>query len=198
MRRSLAWAAAAAAVAFLVASVEIRSSPGAPEAAGASPPAEPRPLSRAASERLLAGSPPRLARLHRQGGLLLDGGLAERIAALRGLPVVVNVWASWCPPCSRELPLLGRASIVFGARAAFLGADLEDEAGDARAALGRQRLAYPSYAAGRDEVAAIAPLEGTPETVFLEPGGQVADVHYGAYESQAALDADIRRYAVSG
>src|SRR5690349_14902770 len=72
----------------------------------------------------LAGSPAALASLYAQGPRLLDGGLdayRARIAELRGHPVVVNAWASWCGPCKYEMPFFGRAAVRFGRRVGFLG-----------------------------------------------------------------------------
>ena len=83
----------------------------------------------------LAGAPAPLAALHRQGNDLLGGGRAayeKRIESLRGYPIVVNVWASWCGPCRFEFPALQRMPAKYGKRVAFLGIDLEDSDDAAR------------------------------------------------------------------
>src|SRR3954447_1278004 len=60
--------------------------------------------------------------------LVTGEDLEARLRALRGHPIVLNAWASWCPPCREELPLLAAAAARYGRRAAFLGADVEDDA----------------------------------------------------------------------
>ena len=96
----------------------------------------------------LAGSPAPLAALHAQADRLLPGGtdaFEQRIAALKGYPVVVNVWASWCGPCRFEFPTLQKLSARYGKRVAFLGVNSQDSDDAAATFLKEAPVPYPSY-----------------------------------------------------
>ncbi len=146
----------------------------------------------------IPGSPAALAALHAEGGQLLGSGslLAARIRALRGYPIVINAWASWCSPCQHEFPLFASASRRYGARVAFLGADANDSAGDARAFLQKHSIGYPSYQTSTSGLSSLAAIAGLPTTIFISRSGKVVDVHTGQYSSQTALDQDVASYAV--
>ncbi len=132
-------------------------------------------------------------------GLRAEASLEEGLEAVRGRPAVVNVWASWCPPCREEMPLLATAERRFGSRIAFLGADLEDNAESARGFLHRVGVDYPSYPADTSEVTGLlGPAQGTPLTFYLDGAGEVVDEHVGAYRSAAELDADLLRHSSPG
>ena len=153
----------------------------------------------AGAARALAGSPPPLAALHSQASRLLDGGaraFRARLAGLRGHPVVVNKWASWCGPCRFEFPFFQRLGVQLGRRVAFLGVDAEDNDGDAGGFLRRYPVTYPSY---RDPDQKIARVFGAtlafPTTAFYDAAGRLTFVHQGAYASEAKLREDIARYA---
>jgi cytochrome oxidase Cu insertion factor (SCO1/SenC/PrrC family)/thiol-disulfide isomerase/thioredoxin len=128
-------------------------------------------------------------------GLRSGKSLGEGLEALRGRPALVNVWASWCPPCREEVPLLAAAERRFGRRIAFVGADLEDDEGSARGFLRRAGSDYPSFPVDAGEVGdLLGPAQGTPLTFFLDAAGEVVDEHIGAYDSAAELDADLIRH----
>jgi cytochrome oxidase Cu insertion factor (SCO1/SenC/PrrC family)/thiol-disulfide isomerase/thioredoxin len=158
----------------------------------------PVPASAAQAAGGLAGSPPALAGLHNQAGRLLEdgaGAFAKRLRGLRGYPVVLNVWASWCTPCQQEFPLFAGAAAHYGRRVAFLGADYEDSPGDARSFLAAHPVGYPSYETSSTQLAGLATVTGVPTTIFIDPAGQVVHVHIGQYDAQGTLDQDIDDYA---
>jgi protein SCO1/2 len=146
---------------------------------------------------MLAGSPAPLRKLHVQAGQLLGGypELQARLAALRGYPVVLNAWASWCPPCRAEFPIFAAAAAEYGRRVAFVGVDMEDSASEARKFLAAHAVSYPSFQASAAELDGVAPLRGTPTTIFIDPAGHVRYAHVGPYETQTTLAQDIARYA---
>jgi thiol-disulfide isomerase/thioredoxin len=148
----------------------------------------------------LAGAPAPLAKLHAEDSRLLTGGrdaFKARLAELKGHPVVVNKWASWCGPCRAEFPDFQKASVKYGKRVAFLGVDGNDNRGDAQKFLEQYPVPYPSYEDPSGEIAQV--LNATvafPTTVFYDRRGKVAYLHQGQYLTGAKLDQDIQRYAL--
>ena len=146
------------------------------------------------------GAPAPLASLHAQANRLLGGGPAsfERLlAGLRGYPVVVNKWASWCGPCQIEFPSFQRAGIAFGKQVAFVGLDGKDHTQAAATFLKRFPVTYPSYSDPRESIAQrIKAATYYPQTVYFDRQGKIVYDHAGPYVSAAALDRDIRRYAL--
>jgi thiol-disulfide isomerase/thioredoxin len=158
------------------------------------------PSSAAAIQSALAGAPAPLAALHAQAGRLLgaEPALAARVRALRGYPIVINAWASWCNPCRAEFGLLATASTAYGRRVAFLGADTDDSPGDAQSFLSQHPVGYPSYQTTTSDLGSLAAIEGLPTTIFIDPAGKVVFVHTGQYDSQGVLDGDIDSYSLGG
>ena len=157
-----------------------------------------RPLSLAEVSRPLPGTPPELAALRRRVNELRPGGpaaLDAQLLALRGYPVVVNVWASWCGPCIVELPVLQRQALKFGTQVAFLGVNSGDNRADARRLSARFPMPYPSIEDPRQAVTGEYDAVGLPATAFYDGRGKRV-VHQGPYTDEAQLTADIERYAL--
>jgi cytochrome oxidase Cu insertion factor (SCO1/SenC/PrrC family)/thiol-disulfide isomerase/thioredoxin len=154
----------------------------------------------ASTRRQLASSPPALGELHSRAGQLLgsERALAARLHSLRGYPVVLNVWASWCVPCRSEFPLFANASVKYGRRVAFLGADTEDQAASARSFLADHKVAYPSYQARTQALNSLAAFEGVPTTMFFDRAGKMVYLHSGQYQAQGTLDHDVESYVLGG
>jgi len=147
----------------------------------------------------LAGAPKPLAKLYDQADQLLPGGaeaFQQRLTELRGHPVVVNKWASWCGPCREEMPWLQRQAAERGKRIAFIGVDSRDSDSAAKEFLNEFPVPYPSYTdPGQDIALLINATIGTPATAIYDSSGKQVHVQQGQYASQSALAADIQRYA---
>ncbi len=104
-------------------------------------------------------------------GALADGRVALR--ELRGYPVVINFWASWCVPCKAEAPLLAASARAHAGKVAFLGIDVQDLTSDARRFLRRHGASYVSVRDGGGSVYSSYGLTGVPETYYLDRRGRI-------------------------
>lgn len=150
----------------------------------------------------LAAAPPRLADLYGPGdGALLDGGAPgfdQQLERLRGTPVVVNKWASWCGPCREEWPYLQEQAAERLDEVAFIGLNSGDSEDAAATYLQSHPIPYPSFSDPDEEIANELGTFGWPATVFFDSRGEQVYTHTGPYESAADLAADIDRYAGAG
>jgi thiol-disulfide isomerase/thioredoxin len=143
--------------------------------------------------------PDALAANRAQANQILDEGQLEpKLEELRGHPVVVNQWASWCPPCRAEFPYFQESAEAHADEVAFLGIDMQDERGAAEAFLRELPVPYPTI--DDPNAAQIGSLGGgvvSPTTVFIDEEGEIVSVFQGVYTSQEQLEADIERNLLS-
>ncbi|HEX3976494.1 MAG TPA: TlpA disulfide reductase family protein [Solirubrobacteraceae bacterium] len=190
-RKRLAALAALLVAVVVVAVIVVRPKTSTPHSAN---------LSKSAVAAALAGSPAVLSSLHAQGNQLLSGGTTAfkaRLKALRGHPVVINEWASWCEPCQSEFPVFQRVAVHYGRQVAFIGLDAHDTNGAADAFLRRFPVSYPSYVDPSQRIGSLLQaVGGIPQTVYINAQGKQVFDHAGPYETAASLETDIKRYVI--
>ena len=97
------------------------------------------------------------------------GGGTLSSSELRGSPVVINFWASWCDPCNQEAPDLEATWKQYQAKGVrVVGVDYEDQPADAQAFLSRYGITYPSVVDRGGELATTFGVRGVPETFFID------------------------------
>jgi cytochrome c biogenesis protein CcmG/thiol:disulfide interchange protein DsbE len=114
------------------------------------------------------------------------------LADLRGHPVVLNLWASWCTPCREEAGRLERGWRALGPKGVlFVGLDIQDLRGDALGFLRKYGATYPSVREPGRDVANSYGATGIPETYFIDRRGRVVG-HVIGVVSAAQLAAGAR------
>jgi len=189
MRRVLALLAAVGVIAVVVIGLT---------QAGSSDPSQGPGYDLSEAQRRLQGAPPPLADLHGQASELLSGGKSafeQRMAELKGHPVVINKWASWCAPCQAEFPVFESVATKRGKQIAFLGVNGTDKDPAARKFLAKRPLPFPSYTDPDEDIAQhIKAPKNYPMTVFVDRDGKTAYIHAGPYKSDKQLNSDIDKY----
>ncbi len=110
-------------------------------------------------------------------------GEAVRLSDLRGQPVIVNFFATWCPPCKAELPDFDSAAARYGDRIRFLIVDLVD--GYSETVAGAQQFmeengySFPLYFDMTGEAADAYDVSGIPTTLAVDAEGRLAYTHVG-------------------
>ena len=113
------------------------------------------------------------------------------VADFRGKPVLLNVWASWCPPCKEEIPLLEKAHkrmVVAGGT--VLGVDVQDDQTDALRFLRSKGITFPSLRDRDRSYVHSLGVSGYPESFLIDRGGKIVALSRGPVD-QAWLDAHL-------
>lgn len=122
----------------------------------------------------------------------LGTGPSRSLAAGDGRPTVVNLWASWCAPCVREMPLLQRAAVRAGAAARFVGVDTQDERASAAALLVATGVRYENFEDPEGVVRSRVRAVGLPVTLVFDSAGREVARRFGQIRGSWLDDALLR------
>jgi thiol-disulfide isomerase/thioredoxin len=148
------------------------------------------------------GLPDTLAENAAQASEIIDGSteaLDGKLEELRGFPVVVNQWGSWCPPCRDEFPFFADVAEAHLKDVAFVGVDVQDDRGAAEDFLDEYPVPYPSiYDENADAARSLGWTQVSPTTWLIDERGEIVYQRPGPYPDAASLEADIKRYLLRG
>ena len=105
----------------------------------------------------------------------LDTGTPVKLSDLRGKPIVLNFWASWCGPCKMEHPVVSMAARRYGQEFQFFGVVFEDTEENARVFAGTPDPSFPQLVDERSRMAVDYGVTGVPETYFIDAQGIIRD-----------------------
>jgi thiol-disulfide isomerase/thioredoxin len=121
---------------------------------------------------------------------LLSGG-TKALADYRGTPLVINVWASWCPPCQQEMPAFEQVHQALGDRVRFVGLDRADSRSDATSFAQQRGITYDLLFDHDDTFAPALGVAVMPTTLLVSADGVVVKTIPGAVTADqltAAID----------
>jgi thiol-disulfide isomerase/thioredoxin len=117
---------------------------------------------------------------------LLNGQVLEATALPRK-PLVVNFWATWCPPCRQELPQFAQVSRRYADTVLFLGIAVDSPISELNRFQSDFQISYP-IVLGTNEMLRAWKAETLPTTYFLNTAGEVVRAHRGALSEQELID----------
>lgn len=124
-------------------------------------------------------------------------GVKHKLSDYRGKWVVVNYWATWCPPCLAEIPELEEFHVKHKDKdAVVLGVNLEDiDAASLRQFIDEYSITYTVLRGESENGIPFGPFYGLPSTYLISPAGEVATIHLGPV-TRTAIEEFINSEAV--
>ncbi len=107
-------------------------------------------------------------------------GKSFKLSALRGTPVVLNFWATWCPPCRAELPELQAGSERLAGQVAFVGLNQGETPAEVKTFAEQMGLTFPIPLDEKMDVSRAYSVRSLPTTFFIDRDGVIREMQIGA------------------
>lgn len=139
------------------------------------------------------------------GGLLREAqmqglsGPSKKLSAFRGKPLVINVWASWCPPCRQEMGSLERLSRRYGGKQfEVIGISTDDYPDRAAAFLQQSHTTFSNFIDSKLFMENMLGADRLPLTLLVDAQGRVLGKYYGAkqWDSPEALEIIAKAFRI--
>lgn len=111
--------------------------------------------------------------------LSTPGGLQVSLASLRGKPVLINFWATWCPDCRLEMPDIARFARLEAGRVTVLGVDEREPAPLVSSFVGRAGYAWTFLLDGQGLAGVAYGVQALPTSVFVDAAGRIRQRYVG-------------------
>lgn len=118
---------------------------------------------------------------------LIDGS-SLALSDLKGKPVIINFWATWCGPCVREMPAFERLKENYGDDIGIIAVNCGDDADTVKDFVDENGYTFPVALDENYEVAMLYPSNSIPYTVVLDANGKITHVSTGAYDTDTMYD----------
>jgi peroxiredoxin len=121
-------------------------------------------------------------------------GQSVSLGGLKGKPVMVNFWATWCSPCVHEMPYIQETYEVWSVKGLIiLAININESPSQVQGFMQENQLSFPVLLDGGGEVAEQYGVRAIPTTIFIDGEGITRNIKQGAYPSRAAIEADLKK-----
>ena len=119
-----------------------------------------------------------------------EGNIVQ-LSDFRGKPVIINFWATWCPPCCNELPGFNEAFLQYGEQITFMMVDLMDGYLEMQRGvmnfLEKNGYSFPVYYDTEENAVKAYDVYSIPLTIFINEKGEIIDQHLGSMEKEVLI-----------
>ena len=149
-------------------------------------------LSGCASSGTTSGHGPEIGKLAPDFTLNDLDGQEVSLSGLRGKPVLLNFWATWCGPCRIEMPFLQKVYEKWtGKELVLLAVNLQEDPAKVREFVESAGYSFPVLLAAGNEVPLSYNVRGIPATFFIDVDGVIRDIKIGAFLGMGDIESRL-------